>query len=116
MIFDNTEMYVNSFYESFEKIYKKRKSESLKQYINHEIKQLRKLVESVTISNFWQVIPRVLGIDAKLSIVLELIRFEDFSEEDIIRITESDYKSYFKELCGYTLDTETNLSIVFNVL
>lgn len=116
MIFDNTEMYVNSFYESFKKIYKKRKSERLKQYINHEIKQLRKLVESVTRNNFWQVIPRVLGIDAKLSILLELIRFEDFSEEDIIRITESDYKSYFKELCGYNLDTETNLSIVFNVL
>lgn len=116
MMFDNTEMYVDNFYESFEEIKKKRKLEKLRVYLNQEMKELRKLVESVTMRNFWQVTPKILGIDAKLSLVLELIRFEDFSEEDIIRITESDYMTYFKELCGYTLETETKLSIIFNVI
>lgn len=116
MIIDNTDKYVTNFFESFDKINKKQNLSKLKNYLNNEMKQMNELVESVTMNNFWKIIPKILGIDAKLSLVLELIRFQNFSEEDIIRITESDYLTYFKELCGYTLDAETNHSIVFNVL
>lgn len=60
-------------------------------------------------------LPKILGLDAKLNLVSELSRFDDFSADEIIRITENDYKTYFKELCGYDLSIEKKNSIIFNV-
>ncbi|WP_441316288.1 DUF7006 family protein, partial [Enterococcus sp. PF-3] len=48
--------------------------------------------------------------------VSELIVFDDFSNEDIIRIVENDYRTYFKELCGYDLSMDPKHSMIFNVL
>ncbi|ENZ6560571.1 hypothetical protein ACG6R3_002783 [Enterococcus faecium] len=49
-------------------------------------------------------------------IVSELISFDDFSSEDIIRIVENDYRTYFQELCGYDLSMDPKHSMIFNVL
>ncbi|WP_431383832.1 DUF7006 family protein [Enterococcus casseliflavus] len=49
-----------------------------------------------------------------MSLLADLSKYEDFSEADIIRIIESDYQNYFKELCGYDLSMQTKYSMVFN--
>lgn len=58
---------------------------------------------------------KYLGIDAKLTLLIELVSFENFSNKDIIRIVEDDYKNYFKELCGYDLKIKPKPSMIFNV-
>lgn len=112
-LFTSKETYLAHFEESYKKCCKELKE--LNDYIDEQFKQLEQLIAKISEENFWQLFPKVLGIDAKLNLVEELIQFEEFSEEEIIRITESDYVTYFKELCGYDLSMETKHSIIFNV-
>jgi hypothetical protein len=93
-----------------------RNTEELNAYLEKQINRLAQLTADVLPENLWQTIPEVLGIDARLSLIAELIRYEDFSLEDILRIVEEDYRTYYKELCGYDLKTETPPSIIFNVV
>lgn len=113
-LFTNKESYLAHFEESFRKCSKR--SEELESYINGQFDQLDQLVTKISDENFWHLFPKILGIDAKLVLFTELIRFEDFSAHEIIRIVEKDYPTYFKELCGYDLKTETKHSMVFNVV
>lgn len=113
-LFTSKETYLAHFEESYKKCCKE--SKELNDYIDEQFKQLEQLIAKISEENFWHVFPKVLGIDAKLVLLTELIRFEDFSTGEIIRIVEHDYRTYFKELCGYDLKTETRHSIVFNVV
>lgn len=88
----------------------------LTNYLNAQFQNLNKLIEEISKETFWQVFPEVLGIDAKLNLLAELISFEDFSNEEIIRITENDYTDYFKELCGYDLKTKDKPSMIFQII
>ncbi|MDB1690137.1 DUF7006 family protein [Enterococcus casseliflavus] len=85
-------------------------------YLNTQCEKLDQLIESISQETFWQVFPEVLGVDAKLNLLTELIPFDDFSNEEIIRIIENDYQDYFKELCGYDLKTKDKPSMIFNIL
>lgn len=93
-----------------------RRTEELNAYLEKQYNRLEQLTTGVLPENLWQTIAEVLGIDARLSLVTELIRYEDFSLEDILRIVEEDYRTYYKELCGYDLKTETTPSLIFNVV
>jgi len=44
-----------------------------------------------------------------------LCKIQEFSSNEIIRITENDYRTYFKELCGYNLSMKTENSMIFNI-
>ena len=85
-------------------------------YLASQCKQLDQLIECISQETFWQVFPEILGVDAKLSLLTELMPFEDFSNEEIIRIVENDYKDYFKELCGYDLKTKDKPSMIFHII
>ncbi|MEC5317141.1 hypothetical protein NGF69_16385 [Enterococcus casseliflavus] len=87
----------------------------LKKYMTSLFERLVELTSSISPETFWAVFPEILGIDAKLTLLLELISFDDFSNDEIIRIVETDYQTYFKELCGYDLNQETKPSIIFTV-
>jgi hypothetical protein len=80
-----------------------------------QIQRLDSLLDGMSPDTFWQRWPEILGIDAKLSLVTELVNFEDFSDKQIIHMAETDYRTYFKELCGYDLSMETKHSMIFNV-
>lgn len=84
-------------------------------YLNNQFSRFIELIESISSETFWQVLPEILGIDAKFSLLKDLIAFDDFSDEEIIKITENDYLIYFKELCGYNLKMKTEMSLIFNV-
>lgn len=88
----------------------------LNQYLEKQFLKMEKLTAVISKSNFWQVFPEILGVDAKLTLMSELIQFADLSNEEVIRIVEDDYTGYFSELCGYDKNSNTNPSIVFNIL
>ncbi|WP_429947955.1 DUF7006 family protein [Enterococcus sp. DIV1297f] len=112
-IFITREDYIKGFTQVFTET--KRNTKDLEVYVTTQVQRLDTLLEDITQKNFWQRWPAILGIDAKLSLVTELVHFEDFSSEEIIRMAETDYQTYFKELCGYDLSMETKHSMIFNV-
>jgi len=106
------------YFRSFEEAIKiaDREIEELLLYFNEQRKRMQNLIKRINPKSFWHVLPEVLGIDAKLMLLIELIGFEDFPTQEILRIVEEDYLFYFKELCGYDLSMETRPSIIFNVV
>ena len=91
-------------------------TEPLLLYFNTQRQRMTDLIDAIDPETFWQTLPEILGIDAKLMLLIELIGFEDFPTQEILRIVEEDYRFYFKELCGYDLSMETRPSIIFNVV
>ncbi|BBM16335.1 hypothetical protein ABVF54_11780 [Enterococcus mundtii] len=95
----------------------KRKSEELNVYLAQQFEQLDQLTSTISPENFWENLPIVLGIDAKLSLITELIHY-DYNKlpiNEILRIVEKDYRTYFKELCGNNLSTNNYYSMVYNL-
>lgn len=90
--------------------------DELEKYLEKQLKKLDQLIQEISPETFWEVFPALLGIDAKLILVTELVKFEDFSQLEIIRLVENDYQSYFKELCGYDLTMESGHSMIFSVV
>ncbi|ROY44012.1 hypothetical protein EGW74_07425 [Enterococcus casseliflavus] len=115
MRISSKEEYLAGFDSIFTELEKRKEQKQLEAYLHQQLRRFKQLLEEISEEQFWQVFPALLGIDAKLSLVAELIPYEEFSAEEIIRITESDYATYFKELCGYDLSMETKHSIIFNV-
>lgn len=109
-LFKTEEAYKKHFQEALGDV-----SDELRCYLEEQFSQLDQLIHTLTKENFWVLFPKILGIDAKLSLMTELIQFDDFCPTDIIRIVETDYQTYFKELCGYDLSMKTKHSLVFNV-
>lgn len=105
--------YKNNFKEKIQLTGKER--DPLYEYLNAQLGKLDQLIVAISKENFWDVFSEILGVDAKLSILTELAPFGDFSNEEIIRIIENDYKDYFKELCGYDLKMKDKPSIIFHI-
>ena len=105
--------YKNNFKEKIQLTGKER--DPLYEYLNAQLGKLDQLIVAISKENFWDVFSEILGVDAKLSILTELAPFGDFSNEEIIRIIENDYKDYFKELCGYDLKMKDKPSIIFYI-
>lgn len=95
--------------------FQKVSNKELAKYIQKQLSLLDQLVSGITEDTFWQSFPKILGIDAKLNLIIELLSFQDLSTDDVIRIVENDYVYYFKELCGYNLSMETKPSMIFHV-
>lgn len=111
----NKEEYFAGFDSLYNEIDRREERQQLETYLKDQLQRFQQVIERLSEETFWQLFPKILGIDAKLSIVAELIRFEDFSDEEIIRITENDYATYFKELCGYDLSMKPKPSLIFNM-
>lgn len=114
MLFSTEEEYIVYFQQSLNK--ERNDVKHLEEYLEKERLRLNQLISLISEENFWEILPKILGIDAKLNLLIELIKYEDFSNDEILQITENDYRRYFKELCGYDLNTKTKHSIIFNIL
>ncbi|MEI1233327.1 hypothetical protein IGK30_003478 [Enterococcus sp. AZ178] len=108
----------NDYIKQFQVALDQVKSErtTLTTYLDSQVQKLDQLIESISQETFWQVFPKVLGIDAKLTVLTELIVFDDISNEEIIRIVENDYQDYFKELCGFDLKMKDKPSMIFHIV
>ncbi|MBK0039229.1 MULTISPECIES: DUF7006 family protein [unclassified Enterococcus] len=113
-LFTTKTEYMNYFKNTL--IDKNKEREELEEYLNKQFRQLEQLIKTISEETFWQVFPKILGIDAKLNLMIELIPFEDFSNDEIIRLAENDYRDYFKELCGFNLKKESKHAMFFNII
>lgn len=109
-LFKTEEAYKKHFKEALGDV-----SDELRCYLEEQFSQLDQLIHALTKENFWVLFPKILGVDAKLSLLTELIQFDDFCPTDILRIVETDYRTYYKELCGYELSMDPAHSMIFNV-
>lgn len=112
-VFTSKIEYLDGFQKKFTD--SNRKNGALASYVEKQLTLLDQLVAGISPETFWTITPDILGIDAKLVLVAEMMRFDDFSDDEIIRIVEKDYRFYLKELCGYNLRMETKHSLIFNV-
>ncbi|WP_429968282.1 DUF7006 family protein [Enterococcus sp. AZ046] len=71
-------------------------------------------MEDLTRESFWQWWSKILKTDVKLSLVKKLVHFENFSSKEVVRIAETEYRTFFKELCGYDLSMESKHLMIFN--
>lgn len=93
---------------------------TLEDYSKQLFTELEELITQISPETFGNIIPQVLGIDARLSLLSELahllIEDTDLKPEELLTWIEEDYRSYTKELCGYSLTSITNCSIIYNVI
>lgn len=113
LLFTTEKDYTNYFWQELDE--SRRNTEEIRKYINKQIVRLIELTDNISKTTFWQDLPEILGIDAKLNLLVELCEIQEFSSNEIIRITENDYRTYFKELCGYGLSMKTENSMIFNI-
>lgn len=116
--FMNINDYIQSWEETFRPFFNR--YVLIEIYYNQLVKKVNQLIEDVSPETFWEVFPELLGIDARLALLNELVELlpdEDLALEpgDLINWIEKDYKFYTKELCGYKLNSKTNCSIIFQV-
>ncbi len=114
MLFTTMEEYIAYFQQSIDA--DRGDLEELQDYFYAQLGRLDHLIKTISWENFWVNFPEILVIDAKLTMLLDCRAFQDFSNQELIEIIEKDYRSYFKEMCGYDLRTETKHSMVFNIL
>ncbi|AUB54454.1 hypothetical protein GUI51_15155 [Enterococcus mundtii] len=96
----------------------KRENEELNAYLTQQFEELNQLISTISPDNFWENLPKIIGIDAKLTLMAEIICY-DYSKlpiKEISRLVETDYRTYFKELCGNDLSANNKYSMVFNVV
>ncbi|WP_428221919.1 DUF7006 family protein [Enterococcus mundtii] len=96
----------------------KRENEELNAYLTQQFEELNQLISTISPDNFWENLPKIIGIDAKLTLMAEIICY-DYSKlpiKEILRLVETDYRTYFKELCGNDLSANNKYSMVFNVV
>ncbi|WP_430600495.1 DUF7006 family protein [Enterococcus sp. DIV0008] len=113
MGFKTKKEYINRFSTELEEAVNK--CGKLKKYTHEQFEKLDKLETAISSETFWRIIPEILGIDAKLCLLVEFCQYDEFSSEEIIGIIENDYRNYHKELCGYSLNMEPTTSLIFNV-
>ncbi|MBO1097894.1 hypothetical protein FQS90_15395 [Enterococcus casseliflavus] len=111
--FSNIETYLNGFYDRI-KLGQTEQSE-LKDYVERQQETLRNLISGISEETFWDVFPQILGLDSRLCIIIELIKFDEFSSGEVIGLAENDYKDYYRELCGYSIGDHSCPTIIFNV-
>ncbi|MCW6016129.1 hypothetical protein K1Y38_25585 [Serratia marcescens] len=96
----------------------KRENEELNAYFTQQLEELNQLISTISPDNFWENIPKIIGIDAELKLMAEIICY-DYSKlpiKEILRLVEMDYRTYFKELCGNDLSLNNKYLMVFNVV
>ncbi|GKS54081.1 hypothetical protein U5M85_08525 [Enterococcus mundtii] len=75
----------------------KKENEELNTYLTQQFEELNQLISTISPDNFWENLPKIIGIDAKLTLMAEIICY-DYSKlpiKEILRLVETDYRTYF---------------------
>lgn len=116
--FMSAKEYIQSWQRALQPFF--RKYILIEEYYNKLVLEMEELINCISSSTFWELFPRLLGIDARLALLAELVDLllDDnlgLAPEELIEWVEKDYSSYTKELCGYNLNSRTNYSFIFQV-
>lgn len=114
------------YFEYFEKEIKKyslvEKHPLLCEEVSSICKVIKEKIKQINDSNFFEVHPEILGLDARLQVIFSLLPKKedaltyDLSDEEIIDLSKNDYKCFIKELSGFKLTEETPNSLYFMVV
>lgn len=115
--FESELFYRNQYFERFmylEMMTIEAKKVKLLEYVRRLKTQLEELINKISEQNFWITLPKILGIDAKLSLIEEFSE-EEISELELIDLAEKDFMKINQENFGYKLNEEPPKSIIFFV-
>ncbi|EGO6085909.1 TPA: hypothetical protein I0H06_RS12985 [Enterococcus faecalis] len=115
--FESKLFYRNQYFERFmylEMIIIEKNKVKVLEYIRSLKTQLEELITKISEQNFWNTLPKILGIDAKLSLIEEFSE-EQISESELISLVEKDFVKINQENFGYKLNEEPPKSIIFFV-
>lgn len=81
--------------------------------------EFEQLISAITKENFFLILALLFGIDSKLLLLTDFLvndyRGLELTESEMLMM-EKDYNFYFKELCGYTYQEDTPMSLHFSIL
>ncbi|WP_373193665.1 hypothetical protein [Enterococcus sp. RIT-PI-f] len=93
--------------------------------IKNICKKIKKEISLVSSSNYFQVHSKILGLDARLQIILTLLPknfekiydpLEKISQEEIIEYSRKEYKMFSMEIIDLEIDGNVPHSLYFSVL
>ncbi len=113
--FESALFYRNQYFERFMTLEMQAidtKRIKLLEYIRDLQKQMDDLIFKISGQNFWDTLPMVLGIDARVSL---LEQFEDgqLSEEELINLVETEFHKINQGNFGYRLNEGLSKSMTF---
>lgn len=114
----NSKDYIQKWHTTFHPYFNR--YSCIEEYCKQQLMEMSTLIDTISSENFWEVFPYLLGIDARLALLGELIDLlkDDhlgLGSKELIELVEKDYPCYTKELCGYNLNSKTNYSLIFQV-
>lgn len=86
-------------------------------HVQQLIANFEETIQQIDHSNFWQLMPEILGYDSRFVLLNSLQLSEDkfLTEIEVIQMIERDYPNLNKEFCGYSLKEKEHESLIFNI-
>ncbi|MBI0605124.1 DUF7006 family protein [Enterococcus faecalis] len=108
MLFDDKRDYLKYFYEKSSDFYNEKQNPLLAKEILEICLQIETQIENISSFNFFKTLSKILGLDARLQIILELESYMSddeykMEEQEIINLSRKDYIYYIKEKSGIPL-------------
>lgn len=90
----------------------------LQSYLAYLLDEIDRYIAKIDENSFWDVLPKILGLDSKLQLLQFYVKIEDsidLSDEKIIQTIEKEYFYYNKELLKHGLDSTHSKALIFFV-
>ncbi|BDG66964.1 hypothetical protein ENLAB_05280 [Enterococcus innesii] len=86
-------------------------------HVQKLIASMEETIQRIDSTNFWQLMPEILGYDSRFVLLNSLQLSEDklLTELEILQMIERDYPNLNKEFCGYSLKEQEHESLIFSV-
>ncbi len=103
-------------YLNIKKHLKQLEDDDIYDYVINLERQTARLMEIANQYDFWDIFPKVLAIDSKLSLLEEMLKLDQrhlYEGKELIEMIEEDYVTYNKENFGYKINERCSDSIIF---
>ncbi|AUJ86013.1 DUF7006 family protein [Enterococcus sp. CR-Ec1] len=87
------------------------------EHVQNLIVAMEQTIQQIDSTNFWRLMPEILGYDSRFFLLNSLQLSEDklLTEIEIIQMIERDFPNLNKEFCGYSLKEQEHESLIFSV-
>lgn len=87
------------------------------EHVQNLIAAMEQTIQQIDSTNFWRLMPEILGYDSRFVLLNSLQLSEDklLTEIEIIQMIERDFPNLNKEFCGYSLKEQEHESLIFSV-
>lgn len=87
------------------------------EHVQNLIVAMEQTIQQIDSTNFWRLMPEILGYDSRFVLLNSLQLSEDklLTEIEIIQMIERDFPNLNKEFYGYSLKEQEHESLIFSV-